>query len=153
MRINRYQNYMEDEVLTAGPLRLIQLLYRGALDSITAARRCLKLGDIRGRSRAISKAMAVVTELSLSLDHTVGGDVSRNLAELYAYCQNLLIQANVKQFDPPLAEAERLLTTLLEAWQECLPPETAVGKETTAAAEPNTATSPSAARINAYSRV
>jgi flagellar protein FliS len=128
MRTNRYQNYNEEEILNAGPIRLIQLLYRGALDSIISARRYLKLGDIRARSRAISKAMTIITELALSLDHTAGGDLSKNLAELYAYTQTLLIQANVKQSDPPLAEAERLLSTLLEAWQDCLAPEQAAGE-------------------------
>ena len=93
------------------------MLYRGAVDSITTARRYLKLGDIRARSGAISKAMAIVTELSLSLDHTTGGDLSKNLAELYAYAEKLLIQANREQSDPPLAEAERLLSTLLEGWE------------------------------------
>jgi flagellar protein FliS len=117
MTTNRYQNYMEDDILTADPVRLIQLLYRGALDSITAARRHLKLGDIGARSRAVSKAMAIITELALSLDHKKGGDVSKNLAELYAYTQQLLIEANAKQSDPPLEEAERLLSTLLEGWQ------------------------------------
>ena len=116
MPTNRYQDHLEDEILTANPVQLIQLLYRGALDSITSARRYLKLGDIRARSRAISKAMAIVTELSLSLDHTTGGDLSKNLAELYAYAEKLLIEANVEQSDPPVAEAERLLSTLLEGW-------------------------------------
>src|SRR5579871_350900 len=97
MSINRYQSYLEDDILTADPVRLIQLLYRGALDSISAARRYLKLGDIRARSRAISKAMRIITELALSLDHKVGGEVSKNLAELYAYAQQLIIQGNVKQ--------------------------------------------------------
>ena len=117
MPTNRYQDHLEDEILTADPVHLIQLLYRGALDSITSARRYLKLGDIRARSRAISKAMAIVTELSLSLNHPAGGDVSKNLDELYGYSQKLLIQANAEQSDPPLAEVERLLSTLMEAWQ------------------------------------
>jgi len=117
---HRYQNHLEDEILTANPVHLIRLLYRGALDSITSARRYLKLGDIRARSRAISKAMAIVTELSLSLNHTTGGDVSKNLAELYAYAEKLLIQANQEQSDPPLAEAERLLSPLLQAWEICV---------------------------------
>jgi flagellar protein FliS len=124
MRTNRYQSYFEDEILAANPLRLIQLLYRGALDSIASARRCLKAGDIRARSRAVSKAMEIVTELSLALDHTAGGELSRNLAELYAYAQRLLIRGNTEQSDPPLAEAERLLSTLLEAWQACPAPAT-----------------------------
>jgi len=61
--------------------------------------------------------MAIVTELSLSLNHPAGGDVSKNLDELYGYSQKLLIQANAEQSDPPLAEVERLLSTLMEAWQ------------------------------------
>lgn len=120
MRNKRYQESLDDEILTADPVRLTQMLYRGAVDSITTARRYLKLGDIRARSRAISKTMAIVTELSLSLNHTTGGDVSKNLAELYAYTERLLIQANREQADPPLAEAERLLSTLLEAWESCI---------------------------------
>ena len=117
MRTKRYQESLDDEVLTADPVRLIQMLYRGAIDSIITARRYLKLGDIRARSRAISKAMAIVTELSLSLNHTKGGDLSQNLADLYAYAEKLLIQANWEQRDMPLAEAQRLLSTLLEAWE------------------------------------
>ena len=137
MPTNRYQTYIEEEILTADPVQLIQLLYRGALDSITSARRYLKLGDIRARSRAISKAMTIVTELSLSLNHTAGGELSAKLAELYAYTQTLLIQANVNQSDPPLAEAERLLSTLLDGWQACLPPETQANKSG-ASTEPST---------------
>jgi flagellar protein FliS len=117
MRNKRYQESLDDDILTADPMRLIQMLYRGAVDSVTSARRYLRLGDIRARSRAISKAMAIVTELSLSLNHATGGDLSENLAELYAYTEKLLIQANREQSDPPLAEAERLLSTLLEAWE------------------------------------
>ena len=129
MRTNRYQNYFEDEVLAANPVRLIQLLYRAAVDSIGTARRCLKSGDIRARSRAISKAMEIVTELSLALDHSAGGELSRTLAELYAYAENLLIQANTQQSDAPLAEAECLLSTLLHAWESCPVPEGAKANE------------------------
>src|ERR1700686_4207739 len=137
MPTNRYQTYIEEEILTADPVQLIQLLYPGALDSITSARRYLKLEDIRARSRAISKAMTIVTELSLSLNHAAGGDLGKNLAGLYAHTQTLLIQANVKQSDPPLAEAERLLSTLLDGWQACLPPETQACKSG-ASTEPST---------------
>ena len=123
MRHQKYQNYFEDEVLAADPFRLIQLLYEGALDSIRSARRYLRAGDIRARSRAISKAMAIVSELSLSVDVAKGGEMSRNLVDLYTYVEKLLIQANVEQSKAPLEEAERLLVTLLEAWKNCAAPE------------------------------
>jgi len=117
MRNQRYQNYFDEEVLAAHPVKLIHLLYRGALDSIASARRYLKLGDIRARSRAVTKAMRIITELSHSLNREEGGEVSGNLADLYAYIETLLIRANIEQSDPPLAEAEKLLGSLAEAWE------------------------------------
>jgi flagellar protein FliS len=119
MRTKAYQNYLEEEVLAANPLQLVRLLYRGALDSISAARRHLRLGEIRARSIAISKTMAIVTELSRSLDRQMSGELSNNLGELYRYVQSLLIEGNARQSDRPLAEAEALLSTLCEAWEYC----------------------------------
>jgi flagellar secretion chaperone FliS len=116
-----YQNIDED-VLNASPLKFVLLLYRGALDSIASARRYLRLGDIRARSRSISKAMLIVTELSLSLNKKEDLELSRNLAALYAYIETLLIKANFEQCDPPLEEAERLLGILVEAWETCAQP-------------------------------
>jgi len=116
---NKYPTYIDDEVLTATPLRFVQLLYHAALDSIASARRYLRFGDIRARSLAISKALRIVTELALSLNQKAGGELSKNLAELYSYVASLLIKANSEQRDPPLAEAERLLATLAEAWDTC----------------------------------
>ena len=117
MRSNIYRNFLEEEVLSASPVKLVQLLYEGALDATGAARRYLRLGDIRARSRAITKAMAAVTELSLSLDHEAGGSLSKNLAELYGFIERQLIEGNARQTDAPLAAAERLLTILLEGWK------------------------------------
>ena len=125
MRKNAFHNYLDNEVLTAHPLRLVQLLYRGALDSIASARRHLKLGEIRARSRAITKAMRIVTELARSLNMAEGGEVSRNLARLYGYVLRLLMKANSEQSDAPLAEAERLLGALAEAWDSAAQDSTA----------------------------
>ena len=125
MRTHGYQSYYEDELLDASPLKLVLMLYRGALDAIASARRHLRQGDIRARSRAISKSMAIVTKLSLSLDARIGGDLSSNLAALYGYVIRLLMQANFEQREKPLEEAEQLLSTLLEGWTDCLAEEIA----------------------------
>ena len=117
MRSNGYHNNRDEEVLSASPIQLVQLLYGGALDAIASARRYLRAGDIRARSRAIAKAMAIVTELSLSLDHQAGGELSQRLAELYGYVETLLIEANTEQADRPLQAAEAVLSTLSEGWK------------------------------------
>lgn len=111
-----HRRYLEAEVLNAEPLKLVLMLYRAALDAVAAARLHVQRGDIRERSRTITRAMEIVNELALSLNHAAGGDISRNLAELYAYIQTRLIEANTQQTEPPLAEVETLLSTLLAAW-------------------------------------
>ncbi|MGI8743252.1 MAG: flagellar export chaperone FliS [Bryobacteraceae bacterium] len=118
MRPTAYRNYFEDEILSADPVKLVQLLYRGALNAIGSARRYLAAGDIQARSRAVTKAINILTELVQSLDHARGGELSQNLLRVYDYSQRLLIEGNGRQADAPLAEAERLLSTLLEAWQQ-----------------------------------
>lgn len=114
---NGYQNYLENEILTSNPLRLVQLLYQGALDAIESARGFVRAGDIGARSKAISKGLAILHELTASLDHSKGGEISGRLAALYDYIERLLIAANIQQAEAPLVEAQQLLGTLLEAWQ------------------------------------
>jgi flagellar protein FliS len=112
-----HDTYLEAEVLGADPVQLVIILYRAAIRAVGAARRHLKAGAIRERSRQITKACEIVHELMRSLDHHRGGEISHSLAELYAYMQTQLMEANIKQIDPPLAEVEKLLSTLLDAWQ------------------------------------
>jgi flagellar protein FliS len=121
MRTNGYQTYLQNEILSASPLRLIQLMYAAALDSIGSARRAVRAGEIRARSRAITKAMQIITELSRCLNREAGGDLSQNLANVYGYVLKLLIEGNVKQIEAPLADAERLMSILAEAWTRCAP--------------------------------
>lgn len=121
MRLNAHQRYIEDEVLTADPLRLVRLLYRAAVEAVAGARRHLHNGEIRPRSRAITKAVEILAELSSSLDHENAGDLSFQLARLYDYMQRRLIEANASQSDAPLAEVEYLLSSLEDAWRQCSP--------------------------------
>jgi len=108
--------YLESKILSSDPVGLIRLLYDAAVTAVRNARAHLASGEIAERSRAISKAMAILTELSGSLDHLAGGEISRNLARLYNYMQERLLEANLKQTDQPLAEILELLNTLAEAW-------------------------------------
>jgi flagellar secretion chaperone FliS len=117
MTNSAHNRYLEAEVLGADPLKLIRLLYRGAIDAVRTARRRLAEGDIRERAREINRAWGILQELAGSLDHTQGGEISRRLGGLYAYMQMRLVEGNANQSEGPLKEVEDLLTTLSEAWQ------------------------------------
>ncbi len=119
MEISVRNSYLESKILSADAVELVQILYQSALEAIENARRSLKQGEIAARSKQIGKACAILTELTVSLDHNAGGDLSRTLSDLYDYMQRRMLEANFKQTEPPLAEVSKLLATLLEGWLNC----------------------------------
>jgi flagellar protein FliS len=96
------------------------MLYRGAIEATAAARRHLAARLIPERSREVLRAYEILRELIHSLDPQYK-EISRPLGDLYVYMQNRLLEANAKQSDAPLAEVERLLSTLLEGWKSVAP--------------------------------
>jgi flagellar secretion chaperone FliS len=116
MSNNPHDAYLESRILSADPLELVRLLYQAATRAVRDARGHLESGDIKARSRAITKAAEIVIELAGSLDYSSGGDISQRLGQLYEYILGRLMQANVQQADEPLREVLGLLTTLAEGW-------------------------------------
>ena len=109
--------YLESEILSAGPVRRVQLLYEGAINAIAKARVALAAKDISSRAAQVNKALDILSELALSLDHSRGASITRELVELYDYAQRCLIEGSTKQVDKPFADAEQVLRTVLGAWQ------------------------------------
>lgn len=118
MTLNPYAQNLEQEVMSADPVRLVLLLLRGARQATEEARQALRRGEIHPRAAAVSKAVERVAELCRSLDHEKGGEVARNLAALYDYMIHRLNEANMTQTEAPLAEVSGLLVPLIEAWSE-----------------------------------
>ena len=115
---NTLSAYLEQEILSADPLRLVCMLYQAAIMEVRDARRHLAAGNIQLRCAAITRACDVIGELISSLDRDAGGQIAEQLSGLYAYSLSRLLEANLKKTDAPLAETLALLTTLSEGWQE-----------------------------------
>jgi flagellar protein FliS len=115
---NPYQAYTDGSIFSDSPLNLVVALYEGALDSTRQAESAVRGRDIPGRTKAINKAISILTELLVSLDSERGGEIAQNLSRLYCYMQQRLLTAHIKQATEPLVEVSNLLTTLLEGWRE-----------------------------------
>jgi flagellar protein FliS len=110
--------YRDVAVKTANPIQLIVMLYDGAIHSLQQAQEHLKRRDIGGRARSINRALAIISELQVSLNFKEGGEIALSLDRLYAYMRQQLFNANVEQRMEPLAEVARLLESLRTAWRE-----------------------------------
>ena len=116
MMDNPYSKSIEARVLSATPLELVVILYDETINAVRAARAHLASGDIRARSRSVSKAVAFLLELGNSLNFEAGGELSKRLAGLYGFMRSSLLEANFRQTDEGLATTEELLVSLREAW-------------------------------------
>ncbi|PZN07128.1 MAG: flagellar export chaperone FliS [Bacillota bacterium] len=114
------RSYLATRVLTAPPQALVLMLYDGALRE-TARARSIDPSQPGGREqlhKALTRAQDFIRELLLALDREKGGELADRLAALYLFCQERLIQANVKA-DPSLCEdVLRVLRPLRDAWAQ-----------------------------------
>jgi len=110
--------YKEVDTSTATPLHLVVMLYDAAICSLEEARGYMDRKDISGRSRAINKATAIISELQASLNLREGGDIASSLSRLYDYMKMTLLRACAEQNPDLVVEILGLLESLRSAWRQ-----------------------------------
>ena len=119
--------YRQTEAQSRTPLELVVMLYDGALRFMAQARVAIERKDIRARREAISRTLAIISELQGTLDMEKGGEIAVSLNALYVYVNGRLLDGAAKQDVRPIDEASRVLSTLREAWSDIAGPASASG--------------------------
>lgn len=104
------------QVSEADPHRLIQMLMEGALQRIAQARGALQHGNVPLKGEQIGKALGIVGGLRDSLNVDQGGELAANLDRLYAFMQQRLSEANLKNDAAILDEVSELLREIKAGW-------------------------------------
>ncbi len=113
---------LQSSVMSASPHKLITLLFDGALSALVKADIYMEQGNIAAKGNALSKAIDIISSgLKLGLDMDKGGELSRNLADLYDYCCRQLIQVNLHNDRGLLTQIRVLLTDIADAWKQISP--------------------------------
>ncbi|MGM0454180.1 MAG: flagellar export chaperone FliS [Thermodesulfobacteriota bacterium] len=118
--MNPYQNYFKNQVQTASPERVLVMLYDGAIRFLRQARQALEQGDRVGKLEKVSRAVAILTELSNTLDFEKGGEIAENLDGLYGYMIRELTRANSGDDFDPLKVSEDILVDLRDGWIQAI---------------------------------
>ena len=118
------KSYKAQSVQTASPGKLVLMLFDGYLRFTTAAVNSFEVTDLTKKNEGINnnliKAQNIVTELQSSLDMSVPGELPGTLYRLYDYVLHQLQQANLQKKPEPIAEADKVIAELREAWAEML---------------------------------
>ncbi len=114
--------YLETQVKTATREQLLLMLYDGAIRFAEQAKEQLlqQQLDTERYNTCLLKSQRIVTELTSSLDFNQNDEIARNLARLYGFIYNQLVQANMKKENTYIDNSIRILKSLREAWQDAI---------------------------------
>jgi flagellar protein FliS len=108
--------YAQTHVENAPPLKLVRLLYQGAIRFLDSAAACDPKGVDSQFDHWLSRADDIVVELRLALDGTHAPQVAESLTDLYLFVETEIARARRERDVTPLAGARSVLVTLLGAW-------------------------------------
>lgn len=110
-------SYQRVNYLTADPLKLVLLCYKGAISNLRIAKEAYVKKDYEQKAKAITKAIDILSELNSSLDMEKGGCIAKNLRSLYNFMTRSLIEADLKKDIAMFDKIIILLEELESAWQ------------------------------------
>jgi len=117
MHEHQVGTYQTVQATTADPAHVVILLFDGAERFIRQAQQALERGDFGAFAYLVSRAQAVVTELSSALDREAGGDLADNLARLYGFMLRHLGQGLIAKKRVNLDQVIALLGQLREGFE------------------------------------
>jgi flagellar protein FliS len=123
MRVNTndpVNAYKEIQIKTANQIRLIVMLYDGAIRHINLALDAFAEGHRRYDviNNHVIASQDILSELMSALDFEKGGVLAKNLFSLYSFMTRRLLEGNLQKDPAPIAEVKKLLGELREAWDE-----------------------------------
>lgn len=114
MSTSAHTSYQTASVATADRGKLVVMVYDHCIQWCD---RALDATEIEGRSRAITRVQAGLTELTCALDLECGGDIARNLWRLYDFMSWTLSQCLIRKVEGGIQDVRKMLSDLRSAWQ------------------------------------
>lgn len=117
--LQAYQEVKKEGSLQyADPYNLVLMLMQGALDKLSLAKGFMAQHDIEQKGANISLAISIIDALQSSLDQEKGGDIAKNLYDLYDYVMKELVQANLKNDSERLDHVIAVIKTIQSGWEQ-----------------------------------
>lgn len=110
--------YLKNQVMSASPNKLIEMLLEGAIKNIRLGMLALEKEEFVKAGELFIRAQDIVSELRYSINQEVDSEIPNQLIELYDFMYNQLVLGNVNKDSKILMNVQKLLTELLETWKE-----------------------------------
>ncbi|SHK21030.1 flagellar export chaperone FliS [Thermocrinis minervae] len=115
--------YLENMVMTSNPVRLVILLYEKAIACLESAldisrKREQSPEELKEKLENLGRAQEIITVLDSTLDLEKGGEIAKNLREIYQALSNDLVRLSLQDDPETLEKMIKVLWELKSAWED-----------------------------------
>lgn len=117
--IHQYRQVgIRDQIATADPHKITQLLMQSALENLAIAKGCMERKDVANKAKPLAKATAIISSLRSTLNHDLGGEIARDLEDLYTFVLEQLSQASLSNDPQIVTDSIEILLPIKSAWDK-----------------------------------
>lgn len=120
MNTTGHQAYQVSAIETASPEQLTLMCYDGALKFMRRAVAACDDNDLARLSEATGRAQAIINELNVTLNMEAGGEIARNLRDIYLFVNRHLATSAMKRDPEGIRKAMELVGGLRESWAQAM---------------------------------
>jgi flagellar protein FliS len=120
MSFSGHSAYQASAIETASPEQLTLMCYDGALKFMRRAIRACEEKDLGRLSENSGRAQAIINELNVTLNMDAGGEIARNLRDIYLFINRHLAQGTIKQDTSKFNECIGLIEGLRDTWAQAM---------------------------------
>lgn len=116
--------YLENMVLTANPIKQVILLYEKAILCLEEAMELMEVSSedpeqVKRKYEALGRATEILVVLNSTLNMERGGEIAKNLREIYEALISDIVRITAKGDEPEtLKKMVKILSDLKEGWEE-----------------------------------
>jgi len=113
---NAALKYEQAQARTASPSELLLALYEGLFRFLRGSKICLENQQLVKARELLSRSYAILSELYIALDHSQAPQLCEQLAALYSFCMDQVLEGSHHADANKIDDVIRVLTPLREAF-------------------------------------
>ncbi|HDY7977371.1 TPA: flagellar export chaperone FliS [Vibrio vulnificus] len=109
---------VDSQLSAASPHKVIQMLMAGAIERLIQGRAAMQAGNIPVKGERLGKALDIIIALRSCLSMDDGGDIARNLDQLYEFMITQISGANHKNDPQMIDDVIDIIREIKSAWDQ-----------------------------------
>ncbi|MEZ8195218.1 MULTISPECIES: flagellar export chaperone FliS [Vibrio] len=109
---------VDSQLSAASPHKVIQMLMGGAIERLIQGKAAMQAGNIPVKGERLGKALDIIISLRSCLSISDGGEIAKNLDQLYEFMITQISTANHKNDPQPIDDVIEIIREIKSAWDQ-----------------------------------